>query len=297
MSKNKYVRCPPLWVSLLATCSFWSSGCGSSSGVDAMVWPQANVILISIDTLRADHLSLYGYSRQTSPRLDELAARSFVFERAYAHSANTLVSHASLLTSLHPVSHGAQPDVPLDEAVTTLAESFRAQGYQTAGFFSNATWLSSKMGFAQGFDYFETTDGHAEKLNQSILYWLRSRKLQSPKNEETPFFLFIHYFDVHSDWGELPYETRTAFDRKFVGEYNGDFRGCRAGKCSSTFLVAATFEPGLLSQEELEWVKALYDGGIAYTDHQIGYLLDQFRKLGYTDPTWIVVTGDHGEEF
>ena len=175
MSKGKYVRWPPLWVTLVATCAFWSSGCGSPSGVDATVWPQANVILISIDTLRADHLSLYGYSRQTSPRLDELAARSFVFDRAYAPSANTLVSHASLLTSLHPVSHGTRsPDVPLDEAVTTLAESLRARGYQTAGFTSHPTWLTKRMGFAQGFDYFESTGVPAEKLNQNILYWLRS---------------------------------------------------------------------------------------------------------------------------
>ena len=129
------------------------------------------------------------------------------------------------------------------------------------------------------------------------LDWLRSRKLQSPKNEATPFFLFIHYYDVHSDFRELPYETRTAFDRKFVGEYNGDFRGCRVGKCASKFLGIVNKDNSLLSQEEFEWVKARYDGGIAYTDHQIGFLLDQFRNLGYTNPSWIVVTGDHGEEF
>ncbi len=262
-----------------------------------MIWPGANVILISIDTLRADRLGCYGYSRRTTPQLDELAKRSFLFERAYAHSSNTIVSHASMLTSLHPVTHGSRPDLPLDLSFTTVAEAFCAGGYQTAGFTTHPPWLNRKMGFAQGFEYFVTKDQPAKGLNRDILYWLHSRKLQAPDGRENPFFLFIHYYDVHSDWREFPYETRTRFDRMFTGDYRGEFRGCRNGKCGSQLLLEIHKGAAQLSQEELEWVKALYDGGIAYTDHQIGRLLDILRDLDYFDSSWIVVTGDHGEEF
>ena len=165
---------------VLAAFVLFSSACGPGDA-DVGPTPGANVVLISIDTLRADHLGLYGYSRATSPRLDELAKRSLVFRRAYAHSANTIVSHASMLTSLYPVSHGARPpDVPLKQSFTTVAEAFRAAGYETAGFTSHPPWLNQRMGFAQGFDSFGTKAVAAERLNQDVFRWLQSR---TPKLE------------------------------------------------------------------------------------------------------------------
>lgn len=281
-----------------------SAACGAAGGIDHGPTPKPNFILVSIDTLRADHLTLYGYSRSTSPRLDELAESSIVFDRAYAHSANTIVSHASMLTSLYPVSHGARPpNVALDRSFTTLAEAFRSGGYRTAGFTAHPSWLSKKMGFAQGFDDFRARGLSAKRLNREIFDWLQSRKLQLPETpeipdiEEKPFFLFVHYYDVHSDWRQLPYETRTPFDDRFVENYTGEFRGCRDGACGSEFLLRAFRDPTLLSQEELKWLVALYDGGIAYVDHQIGSLFDQLRELDCFDSSWIVVTSDHGEEF
>jgi arylsulfatase A-like enzyme len=202
-----------------------------------------------------------------------------------------------MLTSLHPVAHGARPDVPLGGDFTTLTESFQAAGYQTAGFTTHALWLNKKLGFAQGFDYFVSKDQPAEGLNRDILFWLRSRRAQEPKTRENPFFLFVHYYDVHSDWKGLPYETGTRFDSKFVSDYAGDFRGCRDGLCASALLLEVHKGNVQLSHDELEWVKALYDGGIAYTDHHVGLLLNQLKELGYFDSSWIVVTGDHGEEF
>lgn len=202
-----------------------------------------------------------------------------------------------MLTSLHAVAHGARPDLPLDGDFTTLAEAFKAVGYQTAGLTTHSLWLNDKLGFAQGFDYFVSKDQPAEKLNRDVLFWLRSRRLQEPKNRPNPFFLFIHYYDVHSDWKGLPYETGTRFDGKFVNDYAGDFRGCRDGTCASMLLLEIHKGNVQLSHEELEWIKALYDGGIAYTDHHIGLLLSQLKELGYFDSSWIVVTGDHGEEF
>ncbi len=282
---------------LLSCCVIWVSNCNAAHRKNPLVCAGANVILISIDTLRADHLGCYGYSRGTSPRLDALAANSFVFERCYAHSPNTIISHASMLTSLYPVSHGVRPDIPINKTVTTFAEVFQAAGYRTAGFTTHRIWLNGKMGFAQGFDYFQSTGQSAKEVNRDAVFWLRSIKLQSPKKDETPFLLFVHYYDVHADWHELPYETKTTFDDKFVDDYSGEFRGCRAGECASHFLSTVGDNPTLLSREELEWVEARYDGGIAYTDHKIGTLLDQIREEGYFDNSWIVITADHGEEF
>jgi arylsulfatase A-like enzyme len=171
-----------------------------------VVWPNANIVLISIDTLRADHLGCYGYSRPTSPNLDEFSANAFVFERAYAQSHNTLVSHATMLTSLNPISHGALPKHPLSDGITTLAEVLRSRGYRTAAVTSHPPWLNQKMGFGQGFDHFVTKDAPAERINRQVLKWLRTQTDRSPQSGTAPIFLFIHYYDVHSDWRELPYE-------------------------------------------------------------------------------------------
>ncbi len=251
-----------------------------------------SVVLISVDTLRADRLGCYGYTRDTSPALDSLAARSFVFDRAYTHSPNTIVAHASLLTALNPWSHGVRADVPLAESFTTLSEYFRDAGYETAGFTAHGDWLTEAKGFAQGFDHFLSKYWSAAEHNGAIGDWLRSRP-----RPEVPFFLFVHYYDVHSDWQELPYETGTDFDHKFTGDYAGDFRGCRADFCASGFLLELNRDRGFVTAEELRWIEALYDGGIAYTDHQIGLLLEQLSELGAFDESWIVVTSDHGEEF
>ncbi len=254
-----------------------------------------DIILISIDTLRADALGSYGYGRATSPRLDALASRAFVFERAYTHSPNTITAHASLLTSLHPVTHGVRSDQPLVEGFTTLAELLRDDGYVTAGFATHRDWLNDEKGFAQGFDHFESRYQDADTNNQKIHEWLASRQYRDAEGNRIPLFLFVHYYDVHSDFGRLPYETKTEFDFRFVENYAGEFEDCRGDECGSKFL--AKKDISLLSEEQIELIRALYDGGVAYTDDRIGDFLDQLRAFGLFDSSWIVVTSDHGEEF
>jgi len=287
----------PTLVLCLLTAAVGLLSCRGAAPVATVVSPGANIVLVSIDTLRADHLSCYGYPRRTSPNIDGLASRSFVFERAYAQSHNTLVSHATLLTSLNPISHGATPRRPIDAGILTLAEALEPRGYRRAAFTTHPPWLSRKMGFAQGFGRFRARDASAAELNGEVFAWLRTIRARRTEGDDRPFFLFVHYYDVHSDWDERPYETRTHYDRKFLGEYDGGFQGCRAGACASVLLSRVAGRPDLLSPEELEWVKALYDGGIAYTDHQVGGLLQQLRDLDLLDSSWIVVTSDHGEEF
>jgi arylsulfatase A-like enzyme len=283
------------FVSVLAvgsTLDFCRTGSsqGSASG-------GSDIVLISIDTLRADHLGCYGYARPTSPNIDALASRSFVFERAYAQSHNTLVSHATLLTSLNPISHGATPRHPIDADIVTLAEVLKTRGYHRAAFTTHPSWLSARMGFAQGFGRFHARDGSAEEINGEVFDWLRTINTLREGGEERPFFLFVHYYDVHSDWDQQPYETGTDYDHRFAGDYDGTFRGCREAVCASVLLSRVAGKPNLLSPEELRWVRALYDGGIAYTDHHVGELLETLRRLDLFDASWIVITSDHGEEF
>lgn len=254
------------------------------------VLPGQSVVLISIDTLRADHLGSYGYPRPTSPNLDALARSAIVFERAYSQSPNTIVSHATMLTSLSPPVHGVTVEHPLAANLTTLAESFQELGYATAGFTTHGTWLNEKMGFAQGFDTFHSKYLSAPKNNERVFEWLRA-------HAKEPFFLFVHYYDVHSDYRKLPYETRPEYDGRFTGGYRGSFDGCRDGVCGSRLLGKLTLKDASLSAEDLAYIEGLYDGGIAFTDHEVGRLFAELQALGRMDDTIVVVTSDHGEQF
>ena len=165
--------------------------------------PKRNpIILISIDTLRSDHLGTYGYNRATSPNIDNLATESAVFENAYSQSPNTIISHATMLTSLHPIVHGVTPDYKLGPSLTTIAEYFKTAGYKTGGFTTHKDWLCRRMGFGQGFDAFYSEYVNARTVNRQVFEFLE-------KNADDEFFLFIHYYDVHSDFTDLPYRTST----------------------------------------------------------------------------------------
>jgi len=250
-----------------------------------------NIVLISLDTLRADHLSCYGYERETSPHLDKLAERSYVFRQAFAHSDNTIVSHASMLTGWHPVRHGVDRDTKLSGEIAYLPEVLREAGYQTAGFTAHADWLNEKMGFARGFDQFNAAYQDAPTRNKMILDWM------SRRGKDKPLFLFLHYYDIHSDWDTRPYDTKSKFDRRFARRNLPGFTGCRAGVCASRLLEKATREKDLLSAEEVEWIKGLYDGGIAYMDHFLLQVLNGLRRELDWSNTWVIITSDHGEEF
>ncbi len=265
-----------------------SMGCGGSEG---LATPGAHLILVSLDTLRADRLGLYGYDRDTSPRLDALLAGGFVFERAYTHSPNTIVSHASLLTSLHPVAHGVRPDAPLGDSLTTLAEALSAAGYQTAAFTAHGDWLNREKGFAQGFEHFDAAYRDADALHRALFAWL-----EAGRDGERPLFLFLHYYDVHSDWGRLPYESPPAF-RPGVAPSVGGFSGCRDGVCASELLLRVREGTASLSAAEVAWVSDLYDGGVRFMDDRMGRLADRLGEDGLLDDAWLAVTSDHGEEF
>jgi arylsulfatase A-like enzyme len=251
----------------------------------------ANVVFISIDSLRPDHLSCYGYARKTSPNIDRLAREGVLFSNAFSTSSWTLPAHLSMLTSLYSLSHGVLTgNYSLDPERITLAEVLKKQGYATAGFVS-APYMDSIYGFDQGFDLYddsingtgkkENRHGHKQitspLLNNSIKKWLS-------ENHQKRFFLFLHYFDVHYD-----YVPPSPFDTMFDPDYTGNVD---ARKYSSNQTIRYQ-----MNSRDLAHIIALYDGEIAFTDHHVGEIFSSLRELNIYENTLIVLTSDHGEEF
>lgn len=288
------VRCLCL---LVALGCLLAGGC-SRPRIDASA-PPPNVVLISIDTLRADRLSLYGHDRPTSPNLEQLAQEAVVFERFLYSGGGTLPSHMSMMTSLNPITHGITNinKRVLEDQRVTLAEQLKEAGYTTAGF-ADGSWVQGRFGFAQGFDLYDDSGGHFRKILPRAMAWIR-------KHRDEPFFLFLHTFDVHSSMRELPYECPDDLHELFSSDFDLAFDGCRDGRCASELLAWANSQirsgevtsSDLFTADEVKFMAALYDGCIRYVDREIGRLIRQLERLGIYDRTLLVVTSDHGEEF
>jgi arylsulfatase A-like enzyme len=261
--------------------------------------PAHNVILISIDTLRADHLGAYGYHRRTSPQLDAFAREGIVFERMVNTGGGTLPVHVSMLTSLPPLVHDVWTHNRrrLDEERVTLAELLRARGYRTAAFVDGG-WMSAKFGFDQGFETYDDRGGGFAAILPKVRAWLEEHRSER-------FFLFVHTYDVHSAYRKLPYDPPAPYKRLYARDYTGTFTGCRVDLCASKLLerINQQLQAGELSPdavfepEDLEYIIALYDGGIRYVDDELGRFFDFLRKLDLWEESLLIVTSDHGEEF
>ncbi len=242
-----------------------------------------NVLLISIDTLRADHLTPYGYRLQTSPNLNRFAEQAVVFRNAFSAAPWTLPSHASLFTSLYPSVHGARfssrhaPVLdPLDRSHVTLAEILQAAGYHT-GAFTTIFWFDPPWGLQQGFASFRMDGSQpANHVVDSAIRWV--------KDSKQPFFLFLHFYDVHN------YTATPEFEKIFVdGTYHG--------KLDTQKLLTSRNAYSSLSTADLKYLQGKYDASIAFVDHEIGRLLAWLQSRGLYGETTIVITSDHGEEF
>jgi|HubBroStandDraft_3_1064219.scaffolds.fasta_scaffold39163_2 arylsulfatase A-like enzyme len=265
----------------------------------AALCPDCNILLISIDTLRADHVGAYGYARPTSPNLDRLAAESVLFERCIDTGGGTLPVHTSMFTSLPPTVHGVWADAKkaLDPARITLAQQLRAGGYHTRGY-TGGGFVRALFGLGKGFDFFYDEGGDFKVELPMLDRWLDSYR-------GGKFFLFLHTYDVHSGWVRRPYDPPDGFDRLFTAGYRGRFDGCAGGRCASELFLHYNQEieqgrlrsADLFTPEELAYVVGLYDGGIAYVDRELGRLFARLRAMGLYDKTLIVFTSDHGEEF
>lgn len=280
-----------------------------------------NVIFIHIDTIRADHLSLYGYSRDTTPNLDKLAQESLVFEQAIAQASWTLPSYASILTSQYPSAHGlvereecfSSLNSPagvieqkgcLSPSKLTLAEVLSERGYKTAAFVGDGD-LKSKFGFSQGFNTYIDNARSPEKSFFSTTVPLAEEWLK--QNKKNKLFLYLQGYDVHT-----PYHKPEPYDHMFDETYSGvladhtkfvlDDHG-KPGNIlhnikkldNKPYLVQDDGTKILLTQRDIDHIIAHYDGGIRYTDNLIQGFFDRLKQLGLYDNSIVVVFGDHGE--
>jgi arylsulfatase A-like enzyme len=273
------------------------------------LWQRLNILLIVMDTTRADHLSCYGYPLLTTPHLDRLAEEGVLFTDAISTGGWTVPTHASLFTGTFPSFHGAQDGHPvLNKDLSTLAEVLRSYGYQTAGF-TNIGWLTENTGLTRGFDTFVPIyrlyeGGSIPALTRRALAkmaWLLAgcnvadaaatnryvKRWLTHSEPDQPFFIFINYFEAHA-----PYRPPRSFARRFLEPYGIGF--AEAQRINQDPLKHIT---GTVSMDEkgFDVLRALYDAEIAYLDAKLGELFSYLGQQNLLNQTLIIVTADHGE--
>lgn len=260
----------------------------------------APVILIVCDTLRADHLSCYGYLRETSPHLDAFAKEAVLFENAITNETWTLPSHATMFTGMYPKNHGLTANANLPESTVTLAEALREAGYLTAGYTGFSFWLYPWRGFAHGFDLYNVPEWSFRPVydSRSLLDgWIEN-------HPNSNVFLFFHNADVHmkpiQQYNGLPYGPDDPGFLHFANEFESPPTFEREGPqriAADEFLLSANRGELTVTAEEIAYCIALYDDCIRMIDHHIQAFFDTLKKLDLYDRALIIVTSDHGEEF
>jgi len=273
---------PPLHATLLVSLALWLGPVSGCDGADSSERPPA-LVLVSIDTLRADRLGVHGYERDTSPVLDRWARGAVVFDRAHSLSNETVSSHHGLFQSKLPSRALRRPRKP------TLAGILREAGFRTAGFTDGGP-MSAAYGFDRGFERFDAENvGIAQSLPKALAW------IDEMAGSGAPFYLFLHCFDVH-----LPYDPPPPWDTRFAPDYAGSVRGDRTRALLRRVRGIFEFrgERGFdLPAPDREKVSALYDGEIAKTDALLPPLLDRLDRPDLRDRTLVVILSDHGEEF
>lgn len=249
-----------------------------------------NVLLITIDTLRADHLSAYGYARPTSPRIDALAKEGTLFERAYTYWPKTRGSFVAMLTGRAPSGTGYSKTHPvLLDFNPTLASSLKGAGYETSALVDNPN-VAAQLGYAKGFDHYletwkekalATETMRARAITEGGTAFLRAAQPRQP------FLLWLHYVNPHA-----PYEPPPPFDTQFAPG---------AAERGPRLAVVPGFHGGIAKQwarpgrDRLGDYVSLYDGEIASVDLEVGRIIDALRASRVKDNTLVVLTSDHGE--
>jgi len=249
-----------------------------------------NVLLIVLDTVRADRFSCYGNTRPTTPGMDLVAQNGIRFENFYANSSWTLASHASLFTGTYPARHRAtQETLSLDEGLPTLAEILAEAGYETFGTSLNGV-VSIKSGLTRGFETFveafrrefkATISGETGHLNNIAF----GRFLKS-SDRERPFFAFLNYISAHA-----PYTPPEPYRSRILDSSVSDTQVTRAAK----FRMADHYMDGSVTEEDFSVLNQLYDGEINFLDDHIIRLLNILKEDGRLEETLVIITSDHGE--
>jgi len=253
-----------------------------------------NVLLLVVDALRFDHVGAYGYERDTTPTIDKLAGESVLFTRAYSPGNSTRSSVPAMLTSLYPAATGVErhEDV-LHSAVPTLAEALARAGYATAAFVTNPS-LRPEVGFGRGFDVYdynprlEGTASTAERFETATR--LQTRALEFLRGvEQRPFFVYIHYRDVHG-----PYVPPEPYDRRY---WDPDAPIAAQRALTDDEYQKLGGGKRLDGLQTLEHYVSQYDGEVRYTDDRIAEFLAELDRSGRLENTVVIVTADHGEAF
>jgi arylsulfatase A-like enzyme len=281
-----------------------------------------NVLLLTLDTVRADHLSLYGYKRNTTPHLAELARAATVFSHATAAGDMTVTSHAAILTGTYASWNGARPHqsstgkgVPISDKYPTLAEILCEHGYSTAAVVANSGFVTREWGFDRGFQFFDARGavrmmpprkeyllryGARQVLHRVMdttefdMMFLRAgeinreayRLLDRFRTSGRPFFLFLNYMDAHS-----PYAPPPSFESLYPFERDLSIPDARYGLLFDELVQGR----GQMSEEERQHYISQYDGGIAYMDEEIGRLIAWLKQRGLYENMLLIIVSDHGE--
>jgi len=263
-----------------------------------------NILLITVDTLRADHLSVYDYKKISTPNIDRIGKEGIKFDRAMAPTSWTLPTLATLMTGVPQELHGMNRyDVTLDPVFTTLAQTLKGRGYQTAAVVTNE-FINHPYGLDRGFDnyLFSRDPGAYHPFSGLFLFdflfsWRNERHSARvmtdnamkvlDKIHDRSFFMWIHYIDPHTPYGAWYINRFPEYDSGYKGSLGNEFDdivGIDSGKLS-------------LNEKDKEHILALYDAEIMYVDFHIGRLFNKLENLGILDDTLIILTSDHGEEF
>ncbi|MFN7914531.1 MAG: sulfatase-like hydrolase/transferase [Vicinamibacterales bacterium] len=275
--------------------------------------PAPNVMLVVLDTVRAQTLSVYGFPKSTSPELEKIAASGVTFDAAISAAPWTLPSHSAMFTGHLPYELSGGWREPLDSTYPTLAEALQAAGYQTGGFVSNVIYASRVHGLSRGFIHYEdipntpgatlsasaigveiATEDHirdrigfhrvlvqrnATEITDAVLHWVRGRK------QGQPFFAFANYMDAHEPYRPPePFASRFGSPREYGFIMHDPATATRPGKVDTPKRI-------------MEGDERSYEAGIAYADYQIGRLVEGLRQEGVLDNTLLIVVADHGEHF
>lgn len=250
---------------------------------------KTNVLLVSIDALRPDHLSCYGYQRQTTPNINKVAEGGARFTQAITHSSHTCISLPTMMSSTYFNTDGMQEWTDfLDPAVPTLAEVLKRSGYYTT-LITNHGAIAKLAGLKRGMDEIYTSgfEIKADGISQEAVAWLE-------RNQSRKFFLYIHYFDTHG-----PYRPPPPYNKKYLRDgFNLIHKNLPIVSDPDMDWRVSGHIPNHIAERgitDADYYVSQYDGGISFTDAQFGTVLDKLRELGLDKNTLIIICADHGE--
>jgi len=247
-----------------------------------------HVILISLDTLKRDHLGIYGYPKDISPHIDEFSKKACIFFKAYSQSTWTKPSHASMLTGHYSLTHKLMSSkkkkkfAVLPENIKTMAEILKSQGYKTIGV-TDGGYVHGKFGFSRGFQVYRDKERCGTKRSVEYL-----KKNMRPGKK--PYFIFLHTYDIHGPYGGRDIPPYTNF------KYHGPFKG-HIGDGEAFYKLYTKVLMGKmdLKKEDTDYLTENYDHCIRFVDQQIGIFFNFLKKQNMWENSLIIITSDHGE--